>query len=71
MNVKDLRAALEHLPDDLMVVVRGYEGGVNEVAALDQYRVKLDANDEWYYGQHEQAADGQTPVVEIVGDHTA
>ena len=38
-----------------MVVVRGYEGGVNEVAELKSVKLKLDHNEAWYYGKHKEA----------------
>lgn len=54
MNVGQLIEQLKHLDPNLMVVVRGYEGGVNEVASYSQCNIALDANKgEWYYGRHE------------------
>lgn len=77
MNVRELRDALAELPDDLRVVVRGYEGGVNDAGGLRQYEVALNVNDAWYYGAHEPviseydrreyAETALTPVVELVG----
>lgn len=53
MNVKQLKAALADLPDSLMVVVPGYEGGYNEVRKLDRVKLRLDYYSQWYYGDHE------------------
>jgi hypothetical protein len=36
-----------------MVVIRGYEGGVDEVTDLENAKVILDVNEEWNYGSHE------------------
>ncbi len=39
---------------DLMVTVRGYEGGVNEVTSiLEPMDIHLNLHDEGYYGTHE------------------
>lgn len=46
-------------PDDVTVMVRGYERGVkdidNNTPAI--IHVALDVNDEWYYGRHERVDD--------------
>jgi hypothetical protein len=42
-------------PDDIKVMVRGYEGGVDDIVNItpDVIHVALDVNTEWYYGKHE------------------
>ena len=53
MTVSELIEVLEGLPKNDMVVVRGYEGGVDEVVELEQARIALNVNEEWSYGAHE------------------
>ena len=54
MNVGQLIEQLKQLDPELMVVVRGYEGGVNEVVSHTVCKIAIDANKgEWYYGRHE------------------
>ena len=53
MTVKELIQSLEKLPKENMVVIRGYEGGVDEVTDLENARIELDVNKEWNYGSHE------------------
>ena len=53
MTVKELIQSLEKLPKEHMVVIRGYEGGVDEVTDLENARIELDVNEEWNYGSHE------------------
>lgn len=53
MNVGELKAKLAELPDDMPLYVGGYEGGVADLRGLDHVVVKLNANEEWYYGPHE------------------
>ena len=53
MTVAELIENLQNLPQDHLVVIRGYEGGVDEVNELEKARVVLDVNQEWNYGSHE------------------
>jgi hypothetical protein len=70
VTVKELIQSLEKLPEEQMVVIRGYEGGVDEVTDLENTRIELDVNEEWNYGSHElldsrDAGDGDN-IVEAV-----
>lgn len=53
MTVSKLIEMLQKIPQDYLVVIRGYEGGVDEVTDLEKTRVILDVNKEWNYGSHE------------------
>lgn len=61
MKVKELIEALSQLDPELMVVVAGYEGGVNEVDKSELCDIELNVNNEWYYGKHEMLAEGDKP----------
>lgn len=54
MTVKELIEKLSALNPDLPVMIRGYEGGVNDVNNLDTVKVKLNfySTEEWYFGRH-------------------
>lgn len=55
MTVAELIRNLQALgieKQDLPVVVRGYEGGVNDVVELTPIEIVRDANAAGYYGQH-------------------
>lgn len=52
MTVAELIRLLEGFPPELRVVVRGYEEGVDDVALADVQRLKLNAFDEWWNGDH-------------------
>ena len=67
MTVRQLIESLSTIEDqDVRVMVRGYEGGVNDMVIGNstdnnntpaiQY-VALDVNTEWYYGRHERVDD--------------
>jgi hypothetical protein len=53
MNVDQLIKRLQMYPPDLRVVVRGYEGGYNDVDTFENLKLVLDYHSAWYYGKHE------------------
>ena len=63
MTVKQLIETLQQLDPEQMVVTSGYEGGYDEILAAGPIRLKLNANDEWYYGKHEQDDNGECHAV--------
>ena len=67
MKVKELIALLQEKDPEVMVVVRGYEDGVDDVIRLDELQLKLNVNEAWYYGSHEEDPDGDTKAVQLVG----
>ena len=70
MNVKDLIQELQKLDPETLVVVAGYEGGVDEVKSLTQYKIELDAHKGWaFFGNHcalEDIEDRYSPSSTIV-----
>jgi|688.fasta_scaffold25145_4 hypothetical protein len=55
MNVGQLIEQLKNYPQDLRVVVNGYEGGYNDVDIFENLKIVLNYHEEWYYGKHEDA----------------
>ena len=55
MNVGQLIEQLKNYPQDLRVVVCGYEGGYNDVDTFENLKIVLNYHEEWYYGKHEDA----------------
>ena len=58
MLVKELIAMLQELPQQLEVMVDGYEGGVDEpsdpyVVGIDRFHNGKGEGCPYYYGQHE------------------
>jgi hypothetical protein len=77
MKVKELIETLSQLDPELMVVVAGYEGGVDEMDKYELCDVELNVNDEWYYGKHEILEKGEEPknkdstivkAIRLIGD---
>ena len=65
MKVKDLLALLSEMPADADVVLKGYEGGVDDVLNVKLVKIKKDVHAEWYYGKHEINEDGDVQAVFI------
>jgi len=62
MKAKQLIEVLSQLDPELMVVVHGYEGGVNEVDKCELCDIELNVNTAWYYGKHEILLDNDKPI---------
>lgn len=62
MNVKELIEELQKHDPAAMVVIDGYEDGVNEVEATRIAGIDIDANPigAWYYGRHKE--DDSSPI---------
>ncbi|MCC6300998.1 MAG: hypothetical protein IT314_17050 [Anaerolineales bacterium] len=53
MKVRELVTQLSTMPSEADVVIKGYEGGVDDVVEIRLVMIRRDANSEWYYGMHE------------------
>ena len=53
------------MPSGADIVVKGYEGGVDDIVAVKLVNIKKDVNAEWYYGKHEIDEDGDIQAVFI------
>ena len=65
MKVIDLLTLLSEMPADADVVLKGYEGGVDDVLNVKLVKIKRDVHAEWYYGRHEIDEDGDFQAVFI------
>jgi hypothetical protein len=59
MRIKDLIKTLQEYPQDIRVVVAGYEGGYNDVLSVRELVLRENENEEWFYGAHEESEDVQ------------
>jgi hypothetical protein len=55
MTVAELIEKLKEMPQDAMVVVDGYAGGLDEVNSVKDLAILTDFFEESYYGAHEFA----------------
>jgi len=54
MTVQELIQHLEKLDPNTRVIIRGYEGGYNDITNIADIPIKLNVNTAWYYGVHEE-----------------
>jgi hypothetical protein len=52
MKVKELIEKLQKFDPELLVMVDGYEDGIDEPQDPVEVLIKLNKHDEWYYGKH-------------------
>lgn len=63
MTVKELIKQLQKYPEDLEVVVTGYEGGYSDVSDLRKLNLKRDYNaGSYYYGPHEEVSENKSDM---------
>lgn len=70
MTIQELIDKLKTFPPETLVVVRGYEEGYNDISILKEISLELDANEEWYYGQHTISKDSNAPkAIVLLGEN--
>lgn len=52
MTVAELIEKLNKFNKDTIVSVQGYEDGYTDKISVNEIEVTLNANTEWYYGEH-------------------
>ncbi|HZL77757.1 MAG TPA: hypothetical protein VFC17_02820 [Candidatus Limnocylindrales bacterium] len=66
MTVKELIAELQKHPDEMRVVVSGYEEGVDDISRLKPIHIKATPNPKPYYGRWDFEQTGE-PAIFIFG----
>ena len=63
MKVKELITRLQACDPESIVVIAGYEGGVDELIDVNAVHIRLNANTAWYYGRHALDENSNTEAV--------
>lgn len=66
IKVKDLRAELAKFPDDMIVLIEGYEGGLSDIGVIKSVKIELDVNKEDYMGPHEEVPNGLISAIVLI-----
>lgn len=69
MTIQQLTTLLSQYPPDTRVVVAGYEGGFNDITIHKLIELKLDANQEWWYGQHADVQSSGEEALLLAGEN--
>jgi hypothetical protein len=67
VRVTELISLLSQMPADADVVVKGYEGGVDDAAEVKLVQIRRDVHKEWYYGRHAIEDTSEIQAVYIAG----
>jgi hypothetical protein len=62
MTIQELCDRLSQFPPDTPVVVKGYEGGFNDVNKIEPLEMQLNVNPIWFYGAHGTNDHQQEPI---------
>ncbi len=70
MTTTELIEKLKQFPSDTIVVVSGYEDGYNDIYAVKQISLKLNANKEEYCGAHtDYIGEDAIPAIFLWGEN--
>ncbi len=69
MTIQQLTSLLSQYPPDTRVVVAGYEGGFNDITLHKIIHLDLDANKEWWNGQHEEVQSSGREALLLAGEN--
>lgn len=57
MTVKQLQEKLNNFPEDILVMVNGYEEGYNDILEIRELKIKLNVHEHWFEGAHEESTE--------------
>ena len=60
MTIAELIQTLSQYDPNLPVVVKGYEGGFNDISIIEKITLEPNVNIEYWYGAHEQIQPSQS-----------
>lgn len=59
MSIAELIQKLSQYDPNLPIVIKGYEGGYNDVSIIEEVNLQLNNTENWY-GAHEKIRDSET-----------
>lgn len=70
MTIAELGELLANYPQDLPVMIDGYEGGFDDVdiGRIAIREIQLDVNKYWFYGRHDLPGEDKPPSPRDIGD---
>jgi len=66
MKIKELIVLLEKMPQEALVVVRGYESGYDDIECVTPVTLTLTDTPDWFMGVYEEAENAQENIIEAV-----
>jgi len=68
MKVYELMEKLQYMPQDAIVVVRGYESGIDKALEVTTCKINKKRNSKFWEGSHVVSDNGMTAAVYIKSD---
>lgn len=65
ITVKELIEKLKSMPQEAIVLVDGYEGGLCDIGSIKACLVDVNIHSEDYYGPHEESSTGSTEAIVV------
>jgi len=70
MTAQELIQHLQTLPPKTKVVVRGYEGGYNEILQLKPIKIEPKADAHWYDGEYKDSTNADAiEAIDLYGEN--
>ena len=70
MTASELIRKLNDLPPEIKIVVRGYENGYNDIIMLNNRKIVINKELNWWDGEYIESIETDAiPVVELFGDN--
>jgi len=66
LTIEQLISQLQSYPKDLLVLVDGYEGGLDAIMDIQKVTVRYDDAQKWYYGPFEEDSKAQIKAIKII-----
>ena len=66
LTVEQLINELKKYPQDLQVLVDGYEGGLDAVVSTVLVDIEYDESKAWYYGPFEESDSSNTKAIKLI-----
>lgn len=66
LSVKQLIAALSTYPQDCLVLIDGYEDGLDALLSIEAATVEYDETKAWYYGPFEASDQSDIKAVKLI-----
>lgn len=70
MTASELINQLQKLSPEIKIVVRGYEGGYNDILKLKSVKIKQVFDSNWYDGEYDDSTDRDAiDAIDLFGDN--
>lgn len=66
LTIEQLIKRLENYPKDLLVLVDGYEGGLDAILDTKLINVDYDKNKKWWYGSFEESSKANIKALKLL-----